>query len=48
MKTQASPRKTFFSLLFSNFSKNFFSLFESGNKKDFQRLKDFITTESFN
>ncbi len=45
MKNQVYPRKTFLSLLFSNFSKNFLSLFESGNKKEFQRLKDFITTE---
>ena len=45
MKNPVYPRKTLLSLFFSNFSKGFLSLFESGNKKDFQRLKDFITTE---
>lgn len=44
MKNQVYQKKTVFSVFFSNLSKNFIALFESGNKKDFQRLKDFITS----
>lgn len=44
MKNQVYTKRTFFSLLFSNFSKNFAELFVSGNKREFQRLKDFITS----
>lgn len=44
MKNQTPQKKTVFSVFFSNLSKNFIALFESGDKKDFQRLKDFITS----
>ncbi len=44
MKNQVYSKKSIVSLLFANFSKGFISMFESGNKKDFQRLKDFITS----
>ncbi|MEO7961743.1 MAG: hypothetical protein ABIR19_09355 [Ginsengibacter sp.] len=44
MKNQVYPRKAFLSVFFENFSRNFVAMFESGNKKDFQRLKDFITS----
>ncbi len=43
MKNQVYQKKTAFSMFFHTLSKNFIALFESGNKKDFQRLKDFIT-----
>ena len=44
MKNQVYQKKTALSVFFSTLSKNFIALFESGNKKDFQRLKDFITS----
>jgi hypothetical protein len=44
MKNQVYQKKTVLSLFFSNLSKNFIALFETGNKKEFQRLKDFITS----
>ena len=46
MKNQVyqNQRKQHFSMFFSTLSKNFIALFESGNKKEFQRLKDFITS----
>jgi len=44
MKNQVYQRKSVFSVFFSNLAKNFAALFESGNKREFQRLKDFITS----
>lgn len=44
MKNQMEQRKTVLSVFISNLSKNFIALFESGNKKEFQRLKDYITS----
>ncbi|MGH2566685.1 MAG: hypothetical protein ACRDE5_19345 [Ginsengibacter sp.] len=44
MKNQVYQKKTAISLFFSYFSKNIVALFESGNKKEFQRLKDFISS----
>ncbi|HVZ95280.1 MAG TPA: hypothetical protein VG847_00290 [Chitinophagaceae bacterium] len=44
MKKNANQKKSAFSLFFSHLSKNFLALFESGNKKEFQRLKDFISS----
>lgn len=44
MKNDAYERKSAFSVFFKQFAKNFVALFESGNKKEFQRLKDFITS----
>lgn len=44
MKNQIDQKKTVFSMFISNLSKNFIALFESGNKKEFQRLKDYITS----
>jgi hypothetical protein len=44
MKNQVSQKKTVLSVFFSNLSKNFVALFESGDKKEFQRLKDFISS----
>ncbi len=44
MKNQIDPKKTVLSMFISNLSKNFIALFESGNKKEFQRLKDYITS----
>ncbi len=44
MKNQVYQKKTAVSLFFNNLSKNFIALFESGNKREFQRLKDFITS----
>ncbi|MEO8765580.1 MAG: hypothetical protein ABI416_14875 [Ginsengibacter sp.] len=44
MKTQVYQKKTVFSVFLSNLSKNFIALFESGDKKEFQRLKDFISS----
>jgi|GEM_PF-1115098 len=44
MKNQVYQKRSVFSLFFSQITKNFVALFESGNKKEFQRLKDFITS----
>jgi len=44
MKNQAYQKKSALSLFLSQLAKNFVALFESGNKRDFQRLKDFITS----
>ena len=44
MKKTISTHKSTITLLISRFSKNFITLFESGTKKDFQRLKDFISS----
>ncbi|MFS8082983.1 MAG: hypothetical protein ACMG51_05995 [Ginsengibacter sp.] len=44
MKSQVYQKKTLISLIITGFIKNFVALFENNNKKDFQRLKDFITS----
>jgi hypothetical protein len=44
MKNPAYKRKSALSVFFSYLAKNFVALFESGNKREFQRLKDFITS----
>jgi hypothetical protein len=44
MKNQSYQKKSAFSRFFSSLSKNLASLFESGNKKEFQKLKDFIAS----
>jgi hypothetical protein len=44
MKNNVYQRKSALSVFFSQLAKNFVALFESGNKKEFQRLKDFITS----
>ncbi|MEO9023045.1 MAG: hypothetical protein ABI237_06295 [Ginsengibacter sp.] len=44
MKNQANHRKSVLSVFFSHLAKNLAALFESGNKREFQRLKDFITS----
>jgi len=44
MKHSAPHKKSLLTVFFSNLSKNFIALFESGNKRDFQKLKDFITS----
>ncbi len=44
MKNQPDQGKSALSLFFSHLAKNFIALFESGNKREFQRLKDFIAS----
>jgi len=44
MKKYANQKRSPWTLFFSHLSKNFIALFESGNKKEFQRLKDFISS----
>jgi hypothetical protein len=44
MKNQDYEKRTALSLFFNYLAKNFVALFESGNKREFQRLKDFITS----
>jgi hypothetical protein len=44
MKTHVYQKRTLFSMFLSNLHRNFIALFESGNKREFQRLKDFITS----
>lgn len=44
MKNQAYHQKSLFSNFWSHFVKNFKLMFESGNKREFQRLKDFISS----
>lgn len=44
MKNQFYQRKSALFVFFSYLTKNFVALFESGNKREFQRLKDFITS----
>jgi len=44
MKNQDYQNPTALSLFFSHLAKNFVALFESGNQREFQRLKDFITS----
>lgn len=44
MKTEMIQKKTVLSVFFTTLSKNFIALFESGDKKEFQRLKDFISS----
>ena len=44
MKNQSYHGKSAFSLFLGHLAKNFIALFESGNKREFQRLKDFISS----
>ena len=44
MKSQVYQKRSALSLFLSDLTKNFVALFESGNKREFQRLKDFITS----
>jgi hypothetical protein len=44
MKNDAYESKSALTVFFKNVAKNFVALFESGNKREFQRLKDFITS----
>ena len=44
MKNDAYESKSAFSVFLKHLSKNFVALFESGNKREFKRLKDFITS----
>jgi hypothetical protein len=44
MKNESYENKTVLSVFFKNLAKNFAALFESGSKREFQRLKDFITS----
>jgi hypothetical protein len=44
MKIQDYSRKSVLSFFFSHLAKKFTELFESGHKKEFQRLKDFISS----
>lgn len=44
MKKKNNRRKPVLSSLINVIQKNVVSLFESGEKRDFQRLKDFITS----
>jgi hypothetical protein len=44
MKIQAYEKKSAFSVFLVQLSKHLSELFESENKREFQRLKDFITS----
>lgn len=44
MKNQNYEKQSFLMVFFNNVAKNFVMLFESGDKREFQRLKDFITS----
>jgi len=44
MKHQDYHSKSALSIFLSHIAKSFVALFESGNKKEFQRLKDFISS----
>ena len=44
MKNHVYQKKSVLAILLRQLSKNFAELFDSGNKKEFQRLKDFITS----
>lgn len=44
MKNHSYENKSAFSQFLKHVAKNFVALFESGNKREFQRLKDFITS----
>ena len=44
MKNHVYQKKSVLAILFRHLSKNFTALFDSGNKREFQRLKDFITS----
>lgn len=44
MRTKANRPRFLLTSLLSKLSKNVIMLFESGERKDFQRLKDFITS----
>lgn len=44
MKTKYVRHRSSFASLLRIFFKNLITLFDSGEKKDFQRLKDFISS----
>jgi hypothetical protein len=44
MKNDFDKKKSAFSRFLGRLSKGFVALFESGNKKEFQKLKDFISS----
>ena len=44
MKNHVYQKKTVLSIFLSDLAKNFVALFDSGNQREFQRLKDFITS----
>ncbi|MGN6195524.1 MAG: hypothetical protein ACTHOB_11350 [Ginsengibacter sp.] len=44
MKNEVYQNKSALSIFLRHVAKNFLAFFESGNKRDFQRLKDFITS----
>jgi len=44
MKTKVNSQKLSLALFMSNLTKKFAMLFEDGSKKDFHRLKNFITS----
>ncbi len=44
MKNQDYQTPSVLALFINHIAKNFVAFFESGNKREFQRLKDFITS----
>jgi hypothetical protein len=44
MKNHVYQKRSALSLYLNDLAKNFIALFESGNKREFQRLKDFISS----
>lgn len=44
MKNQVYQKRSHFSQFWGHFVKNFVAMFVSGNKREFQRLKDFIAS----
>ncbi len=44
MKNQVYQKKPAMAIFLNFLAKNFVALFESGNKREFQRLKDYITS----
>jgi len=44
MKNHVYQKKSVLAIFFRQLSKKFAALFDSGNKREFQRLKDFIAS----
>jgi hypothetical protein len=44
MKSKTTQHRLLLTSILSKVTKNFTTLFESGSKKDFQRLKNFIAS----
>jgi len=44
MKNQVYQKKTAITVFFNSLSKNLVALFEAPDKREFQRLKDFISS----